>query len=48
MTPLTDLFIDGHWRPGSNGGRFDVIDPADLSTIGRFAIATDVDCMDAA
>ena len=47
MTPLTDLFIDGHWRPGSNGGRFDVIDPADLSTIGRFAIATDVDCMDA-
>ncbi|WP_448811026.1 NAD-dependent succinate-semialdehyde dehydrogenase [Agromyces bauzanensis] len=47
MTVFTDLFIDGEWRPGSGDQRFDVIDPADLSTIGRFAIATEQDCMDA-
>lgn len=47
MTVFTDLFIDGGWRPGSDGRRFDVIDPADLSTIGRFAVATEQDCMDA-
>ena len=43
----TDLFIDGEWRPGADGGRFDVTDPADLSTVARFAIATGRDCMDA-
>lgn len=42
-----DLFIDGRWRPGSDGARFDVNDPADLSTIARFAIASERDCMDA-
>lgn len=47
MTVFTDLFIDGRWRPGSEGRRFDVIDPADLSTIAAFAIATEQDCMDA-
>jgi succinate-semialdehyde dehydrogenase / glutarate-semialdehyde dehydrogenase len=31
-----DLIIDGRWRPGSEGARFDVSDPADLSTIVRF------------
>ncbi|MFG1603291.1 NAD-dependent succinate-semialdehyde dehydrogenase [Actinoplanes sp. NPDC049265] len=44
---ITDLFIDGEWRPGSDGRRFDVIDPADGSTIAAFAAATEQDCMDA-
>jgi succinate-semialdehyde dehydrogenase/glutarate-semialdehyde dehydrogenase len=47
MTLHTDLFIDGQWRPGADGERFDVVDPADLSTIADFAIATEQDCMDA-
>jgi succinate-semialdehyde dehydrogenase/glutarate-semialdehyde dehydrogenase len=47
MTLQTDLFIDGRWRPGAGGERFDVVDPSDLSTIARFAIATEQDCMDA-
>ena len=45
MTYLADLFIDGQWRAGSGGDRFDVIDPSDLSVIARFAIATEEDCM---
>lgn len=44
MTYLADLFIDGEWRPGGDGERFDVTDPADLSVIARFAAATDADC----
>ncbi|MGI5149760.1 NAD-dependent succinate-semialdehyde dehydrogenase [Plantactinospora sp. CA-294935] len=47
MTLYTDLFIDGQWRPGSGDRRFDVVDPADLSTIARFAVASESDCMDA-
>jgi len=47
MTMPTDLFIDGEWRPGAAGRRFDVVDPADLSTVARFAIAEEQDCMDA-
>ncbi|MGW5011889.1 hypothetical protein ACWEOR_07200 [Micromonospora chalcea] len=47
MNLLADLFIDGQWRPGSDGRRFDVTDPADLSTIARFAVATEQDCMPA-
>ena len=47
MTYLSDLFIDGQWRAGSSGERFDVIDPSDLSVIERFAVATEQDCMDA-
>ena len=52
MTPLptdliTDLFIDGQWRPGSDGRRFEVVDPSDLTVIAEFAIATESDCMDA-
>jgi succinate-semialdehyde dehydrogenase/glutarate-semialdehyde dehydrogenase len=43
----TDLFIDGQWRAGADDTRIDVIDPADQSTIARFAIATEQDCMDA-
>ncbi|AGZ41433.1 NAD-dependent succinate-semialdehyde dehydrogenase [Actinoplanes friuliensis] len=43
----TDLFIDGAWRAGAGGRRFDVVDPSDLSTIAQFAIAEEQDCMDA-
>jgi len=45
MSYLADLFIDGQWRPGSSGERFDVVNPADLTVIERFAIATEADCM---
>ncbi|MDG4832520.1 NAD-dependent succinate-semialdehyde dehydrogenase [Solwaraspora sp. WMMD1047] len=45
MTLHADLFIDGRWRPGSDGRRFDVIDPADLSVVARFAVATEADCL---
>ncbi|BDO42722.1 NAD-dependent succinate-semialdehyde dehydrogenase [Cellulomonas sp. NTE-D12] len=45
MNLLTDLFIDGEWRPGSEGDRFDVVDPSDLSVLARFAVATEADCM---
>ncbi len=44
MDLLADLFIDGQWRPGAGGERFDVVDPADLSVIARFAVATEGDC----
>src|SRR5690606_913730 len=44
MTYRSDLFIDGEWRPGASGERFDVVDPADLSTVARFAVATAEDC----
>ncbi|WP_327004736.1 NAD-dependent succinate-semialdehyde dehydrogenase [Dactylosporangium sp. NBC_01737] len=47
MRMHADLFIDGRWRPGSDGRRFDVVDPADLSTVARFAAASGQDCMDA-
>ncbi|WP_033341577.1 NAD-dependent succinate-semialdehyde dehydrogenase [Catenuloplanes japonicus] len=47
MTLFTDLFIDGRWRPGADGRRFDVIDPSDGGTIAAFAAATEQDCMDA-
>ena len=40
---LTDLYIDGTWRPGSNGERFDVINPADESVIASVASATIAD-----
>ncbi|KQV06405.1 NAD-dependent succinate-semialdehyde dehydrogenase [Leifsonia sp. Root112D2] len=45
MTYIADLFIDGEWRAGSSGERFDVIDPSDLSVIARFAVASEADCM---
>ena len=45
MELIADLFIDGQWRPGSGGERFDVVDPADLSVVARFAVATEADCM---
>ena len=45
MTLRCDSFIDGAWRPGSDGRRFDVVDPADGSTIAAFAAATEADCL---
>ncbi len=46
MTSLrAELYIDGAWRPGSGGDRFDVVDPSDLSVVERFAVATEADCM---
>ncbi len=42
-----DLYVDGAWRPGGDGGRFDVLDPADGRPITGFAIATEQDCDDA-
>lgn len=47
MNLQTDLFIDGTWRPGSEGRRFDVVDPSDVSTIASFAVASERDCHDA-
>jgi succinate-semialdehyde dehydrogenase/glutarate-semialdehyde dehydrogenase len=35
----TDLFIDGSWRPGQGGARFDVINPADESVLASVASA---------
>ncbi len=46
MTDLrADLYIDGEWRAGGGGERFDVVDPSDLSVVERFAVATEADCM---
>src|SRR5215211_2545295 len=36
----TDLWIGGKWRKASDGGRFDVIDPATENKIGSIASAT--------
>ena len=47
MTSPHDLFIDGQWRPASDGRRFPVHDPADGAELARFAAATEADCLDA-
>ena len=36
----TDLWIDGAWRPGGDGDRFDVLNPADETVIASVASAT--------
>ena len=36
----SDLFIDGGWRPGADGARFDVLNPADESVLASVASAT--------
>src|SRR6266704_2187125 len=36
----TDLWIGGQWRKASDGGRFDVIDPATENKIASVASAT--------
>lgn len=43
----TDLYIDGEWRHGSTGERFDVINPADESVLASVASATLEDARDA-
>src|ERR1700761_2511189 len=47
MTYFSDLYIDGKWRPGSDGRRFPVIDPADGSVVAEFAAANEADCLEA-
>jgi succinate-semialdehyde dehydrogenase/glutarate-semialdehyde dehydrogenase len=39
----SDLYIDGGWRAGSEGARFDVINPADESVLASVASATIAD-----
>ena len=41
----TDLWIDGRWRPASDGARFDVEDPATETTLASVASATVEDCL---
>ena len=36
----TDLWIGGKWRKSSDGGRFDVIDPATENKVASVASAT--------
>ncbi len=36
----TDLWIGGKWRKASDGGRFDVIDPATENKVASVASAT--------
>lgn len=47
MTYLSDLYIDGTWRPASSGDTLGVADPATGEVLARFAIATEEDCLDA-
>ncbi len=46
-TVPTDLFIGGEWRPASDGGRFDVINPASEATVASVASATVEDAITA-
>ncbi|MDI3338821.1 NAD-dependent succinate-semialdehyde dehydrogenase [Defluviimonas aestuarii] len=39
----TDLYIDGQWRPGASGTRFDVINPATEEVLASVASAEIVD-----
>ena len=41
----TDLYINGQWRPGSEGARFDVLNPADESVLASVASATPEDAI---
>jgi succinate-semialdehyde dehydrogenase/glutarate-semialdehyde dehydrogenase len=43
----TDLYINGEWRKGSTGERFDVINPADETVLASVASATVDDAMSA-
>ncbi|MFC6357090.1 NAD-dependent succinate-semialdehyde dehydrogenase [Luethyella okanaganae] len=47
MSYHSQLFIDGRWRDGADNATFDVVDPADGSTISSFAAATEADCLEA-
>ncbi len=43
----TQLFINGQWRPGSNGETLPVTDPSDGSEIAQVALADDADAVEA-
>jgi succinate-semialdehyde dehydrogenase/glutarate-semialdehyde dehydrogenase len=43
----TDLYIDGVWRPGATGERFDVLNPATEEVLASVASATPEDCLEA-
>lgn len=43
----TDLYINGHWRPGAEGRRFDVLNPADESVLASVASAEIADAREA-
>ncbi len=45
---LLELFIDGVWRPASDGGTRDIVNPATGEVTGRLAAATDADLAQAA
>lgn len=43
----TDLYINGQWRPASDGARFDVLNPADETVLASVASGTVADAADA-
>ncbi|KAI1793495.1 aldehyde dehydrogenase [Ganoderma leucocontextum] len=43
--PFTPLFIDGEWRPASNGATFDIHNPATGKVVGSSASASAEDCV---
>ncbi|KAH9857240.1 aldehyde dehydrogenase [Lenzites betulinus] len=43
-TPFTPLYINGEWRPASDGATFDVRNPATGNVVGTAAAATAEDC----
>lgn len=45
--PHTDLYIDGAWRPGAGGMRFDVLNPATEEVLASVASAEIADAQDA-
>ncbi len=45
--PFTPLFIDGEWRPASNGATFDISNPATGKVVGTSASASAEDCVTA-
>jgi succinate-semialdehyde dehydrogenase/glutarate-semialdehyde dehydrogenase len=42
---ISDLYIDGAWRPGSGSERFAVLNPANGEELAQFAVATEEDCL---
>ena len=47
MTVPSDLYINGEWRPASDGARTDVIDPATEKIVATVPVATEADLDDA-
>ena len=42
--PFTQLYIDGEWRPASNGATYDVLRAGSTEIVGTAAAATASDC----